>query len=422
MSRKSSNFVANYTKTRMKLTLLTISALFCAVGMNAAVNTIEVKVKNPASVARKNVPVVVKVEPSTTSALVTLNGKEIPCQLDDLDDDGIYDELAFLTDMAKKEKQTFKVTLSDQGEPRQYPVQTYGYLGIRDRGAKNQKHQKINSVTFPKDTNPYNYIFPHGAVMENDMVGFRVYCDHRQALDYYGHRNHKMDIAETAFYTTAEQRAQGYGEDVLYTGSTYGCGALHGWDAKENKAIMFENVRNRTQTVVCDGPVRCILDITNKAWRPYEGCKPVDIRTRYILYYGHRDVEVQVKFSRPVPDIALSTGIVDIVEGSEEFSDKAGLRGDWGRACAGNNPAVYDTITVGLGIYVPKQYYKSESRFTDGKERLPNQAYVQVVGTQTDELHYWFACTCDIETFGFKGKDEWFKWLKEWKKELELNN
>ncbi len=402
----------------MKKHLLTISAVLAAVvAAQAADKTLTVKVTNPSKTERRAVPVVIEVDDDVRSALVTLDGKEIPCQLDDLDDDGEFDELAFVTDMAKKEKQTFTVTLSEQGEPRKYENRTYGYLGIRDRSEKNQKHQRITSVTFPKDTNPYNYIFPHGAVMENDMVGFRVYADHRQSLDYYGHRNYKMDIAETAFYTTQEQRDKGYGEDVLYTGSTYGCGALHGWDGK--KSVMFENVRNRTQTVVCEGPVRTILDITNKAWQPYEGCKPVDIRTRYILYYGHRDVEVQVDFSRDVADIPLSTGIVDIVEGSTEFSDKAGLRGDWGRACAGNNPKVYDTITVGLGIFVPKQYYKADSHFTDGKDHLPNQAYVQVVGTKGDDMHYWFTCTCDIETFGFKDKDAWFKYLKEWKKELE---
>lgn len=403
----------------MTKTLL-IAALICAsTATMAADKTITVRLSNPSSTERKAVPVVIPVESDVTSALVTLNGKELPCQLDDLNDDGIYDELAFLTNLSKKEKQDITVTLSTTGSPRQYTTQTYGYLGIRDRqnDAKKQKHQAITSVTFPKDTNPYNYIYPHGAVMENDMVGFRVYCDHRQSIDYYGHRNFKMDVAETGFYTTQEQRDKGYGEDVLYTGSTYGCGTLHGWN--DTTAVMFENVRNRTQTVVCDGPVRCILDISNKAWRPYEGCKPVDIRTRYILYAGHRDVEVQVNFSRPVADVPLSTGIVDIVEGSTEFSDKSGLRGCWGRACAGNNPQVYDTITVGLGVYVPKMYYKSDSHFTDGKEHLPNQAYVEVVGTDTDNLHYWFASTCHIETFGFAGKEAWFEWLKSWKKELE---
>lgn len=403
--------------------LLTIIAILAggltahAAGAQQCNKIIEVVVKNPSSNPRKAVPVVLPVCEGTRGARVTINGKEIPNQLDDLNDDGIFDELAFVTDLAKKEKQTITVTLLTDESATKFENRTYGYLGIRDRSEKNQKHQRITSVTFPKETNPYNYIFPHGAVMENDMVGFRVYADHRQSLDYYGHRNYKMDIAETAFYTTQEQRDKGYGEDVLYTGSTYGCGALHGWDGK--KAVMFENVRNRTQTVVTEGPVRTILDITNKAWQPYEGCKPVDIRTRYILYYGHRDVEVQVQFSRPVADIPLSTGIVDIVEGSTEFSDKAGLRGDWGRACAGNNPKVYDTITVGLGIYVPKEYYKADAHFTDGKDHLPNQAYVQVVGTETDNLHYWFTCTCDIETFGFKGKKEWFDYLKCWKKELE---
>ena len=401
----------------MKRINLILMALAISLALSAAEKTFTVKVTNPASKEKKAVPVVISLNEEVASALVKQGDKEIPCQLDDLNDDGIYDELAFLTDMKKKEKQTFTVTLSTEGEPRTYNNQTYGYLGIRDRSAKNQKHQQIKSVTFPKETNPYNYIYPHGAVMENDMVGFRVYCDHRQSLDYYGHRQHKMDVKETGFYTTDEQRAAGFGEDVLYTGSTYGCGALHGWDGK--KAVMFENVRNRTQTVVCEGPVRCILDITNKAWRPYQGCKPMDITTRYILYYGHRDVEVQVRFSRNVPDVPLSSGIVDIIEGSEEYSDKAGLRGDWGRACAGNNPQVYDTITVGLGIYVPKQYYKADSHFTDGKERLPNQAYVQVMGTQTDKLNYWFTATCDIETFGFEGKEAWFDYLKEWKKDLE---
>lgn len=400
-----------------RLNLIIMMALAFVMTASAADRTLTVKVTNPTSKEKKAVPVVLTLDNEYASALVKLGDKEIPCQLDDLNDDGIYDELSFLTDMNKKEKQTFSVTLSTEGEPRKYQNQTYGYLGIRDRGAKNVKHQKITSVTFPKETNPYNYIYPHGAVMENDMVGFRVYCDHRQSIDYYGHRQLKMDADVTGFYTTNEQRAAGFGEDVLYTGSTYGCGALHGWDGKN--AVMFEKVRNRTQTVVCEGPVRCILDITNKAWRPYQGCKPVDITTRYILYYGHRDVEVQVRFSRNVADIPLSTGIVDIIEGSTEYTDKAGLRGDWGRACAGNNPQVYDTITVGLGIYVPKQYYKGDSHFTDGKERLPNQAYVQVVGTETDNLHYWFNATCDIETFGFENKEAWFAYLKEWKKELE---
>ena len=127
----------------MKKHLLTISAVLAAVvAAQAADKTLTVTVTNPSKTERRAVPVVIEVDDDVRSALVTLDGKEIPCQLDDLDDDGEFDELAFVTDMAKKEKQTFTVTLSEQGEPRKYENRTYGYLGIRDRSEKNQKHQR----------------------------------------------------------------------------------------------------------------------------------------------------------------------------------------------------------------------------------------------------------------------------------------
>ncbi len=397
--------------------LLTITAaLFTAIDAAASTTTTTVTVSNPSSTERKAVPVVMQLDDDVRTALVTLDGKEIACQLDDLDDDGQYDELVFLTDLQGKEKLTFKVELSDEGSPRDYSPKTFAYVGIRDRQSdpKKQQHQQIKSVTFPATTNPYNYIFPHGAVMENDMVGFRAYCDWRQSIDYYGHRQLKTDVKDTWFYASKEQKASGFGEDVLYTGSTYGCGALHGWDGQTS--VMFKNVRNSTQTVVAEGPVRTILDISNKGWKPVEGQPSTDIRTRYILYMGHRDVEVQVQFSRDVSDLPLSTGIVDI-PGSEKYSDNKGLRGCWGTAIAGNNPQVYDVRTVGLGVYVPEKYYKADAYFTDGKESLPNQAYAVVLGTSDDTVHYWFTATCDIESFGFPSSAEWFKHLQQWKQE-----
>lgn len=384
--------------------------------------TISVTLTNPSD-SRKAVPVVIPVSRGEwQSAHVTdKDGFELPTQIDDLNNDGQPDELSFVIFMKKKEKMTLNIVLSE--EPRKEDdhvvCNTFGYMAIRDRDkqAKKPKHQQIYDFTFPATTNPYNYIFPHGAVLESNLVGFRVYADHRQSIDMYGHKRPKCDIAETMFYPSAEQKAAGSGDDVLYTGSTYGCGALHGWDGE--KAIMFENVRNTTMRIVATGPVRTIVETINRGWKPVADALPVDVTTRYTIYADHRDVEAKVTFSRPVGDIPLSTGIVDIVEGSEEYTDKAGLRGCWGTACAGNNPKVYDTHTVGLGIYTPKEYYTKDAHFTDGKEHLPNQAYAQVLSTAGDNLHYWFTATCDMESYGFKNKKAWFKYLESWKKELD---
>lgn len=406
-----------------------------AAGINAvaAEKTMTVSVANTYAGQRKAVPVVVALDGTATSALVTLDGKEIPCQMDDLNDDGLYDELSFVTDMKKKEMQTFKVMLSDEGTPREYPAVCYGAIAIRDRAAKNQKHIPINSVTFPKSSNPYQYIFPHGAVMENDMVGFRAYCDHRQSIDYYGHQQLKADIAETAFYPTEEQKAAGAGDDVLWTGSTFGCGTMHAWDAKKGWTIMYNNVRNTTVEVVAAGAVRTVLRLTNRAWQPVESLKPVDVVTTYTLYAGHRDVQVDVRFSHPVEGLPLAVGTVDIADpkGAEEHSDCKGLRACWGSAWAGNNPKVYGIHTVGLAVNVPEQYYKGETRFSDmekekigtlneksGKLNMPNQALADIVGTDGDRINYWFAATCDLESFGFKDSKAWFDHVDQWKKEL----
>ncbi len=401
-------------------------ALILLLGTTSAMSaelTLTVKLTNSQSVAREAVPVSVPIDSPLVSRLggpvmsATVSGADgdLPYQLDDLDDDGIYDELFFLTDMPRKSKQSITVTFSTVGTPAVFPSGVYGSLSIRDRSSKNPKHLPITSLTVPASSNPYQYVFPHGPLLESEYVGFRIYCDHRQSVDYYGHRQKQVELPETAFYPSKEQKSNGYGDDVLYTGSTYGCGTMHGWDGATS--VMFQNVRSRTYTLLASGPLRTIIQTVNKAWRVTESSLPVDVTTRYILCARHRDVKVEVRFSRPVPDLQLSTGVTDIV-GSEAITDKSGLRGCWGTACAGNNPKVYDTHTVGLAVCVPREYYRGDAHFTDGKGQLPNQAYVALLSTSTDRLHYWFTATCDLETFGFADSKAWSDYLHSWKRSL----
>lgn len=403
------------------------TALLLVVAIPAVSKTITLKITNPLSVKREAVPVVLPLDEAYATALVTINGKEIPYQLDDLDDDGVFDELCFLTDMKKKETQTVTVTLENEGTPRTYTTRVYGSISVRDRSAKDPKHLPIRSLTVPAESNPYQYVFPHGPLMESELVAFRIYADHRQSVDYYGHRMKQLELAETAFYPSKEQKAANYGDDVLYTGSTYGCGTLHGWNG--TTSVMYDDVRSRTYTLRAEGPLRTIIETVNKAWRVTKDAKPVDVRTRYILYAGHRDVVVDIKFSRPVSDLSLSTGVTDII-GSEKLSDGKGLLGCWGTALAGNNPKVYEDHTVGLAVCVPPVNFKSESYFSDtpkdkagkmgdnGKLIMPNQAYAAILSVPTDSLQYWFTATCDLETFGFADSKAWMEHLTQWKTEL----
>ena len=72
--------------------------LFFVLGLTATVSaqrTFTVNVENPMATERTDQPVVISLKTMGTvqSALVTLGGNEIPCQLDDLDQDERFDEL-----------------------------------------------------------------------------------------------------------------------------------------------------------------------------------------------------------------------------------------------------------------------------------------------------------------------------------------
>lgn len=88
--------------------------------MAYAEQTIKVTVENPTKDVRMDAPVVIQLanlDIDVRSAMVIDGEKEIPCQLDDLNADKRFDELCFTTDLGKREKKTFEVTLYDKGNP-----------------------------------------------------------------------------------------------------------------------------------------------------------------------------------------------------------------------------------------------------------------------------------------------------------------
>ena len=393
--------------------------LSCFFATTMAEETFSVSIKNTAALAKADVPVVLKLKEYATeiskvkSAMVTINGVEVPCQLDDIDRDGIYDELCFLTDLKKHEKKLFTVTLYDDGKPREYAPRTYSELLLRNPKVKikNKHNIYLKEMTVDRGVDPYQSVHHHGIAFESELVAFRIYFDHRQTVDAYGKFHKQLEIKDTQFYTDADQKAAGYGDDVLWVGSSYGVGALRGWDGTNQ--LMLEDVDSRTQRVIAQGPVRSIIELVDENWRPTPSAKPVTMTTRYTIYGGHRDVDVDIFFNHTAKDYEFATGIIN-VKGSKEFSDNEGLRGCWGSdwPVGVKDTAGHKIETVGLGIIIPKKYIRKE---------MPADKvnYTYVVGTDNDELHYKYIFASDNEDFGVHSAEDWFKLLKAWKKEIE---
>ena len=372
-----------------------------------AQQTITVCVSNPSMTARTDEPVVISLAPfgDICSALITAEGQEIPCQLDDLDQNDTYDELCFLTDLKGKETKKYEVKLFNDGEPRPYPARVFAEMLIRnDKVKEKNKHNNfIESITARGDcANSYNIQHHHGVDFESELNGIRIYFDKRQTLDLYGKFQKRLELEATQFYTQPDQKTEGYGDDVLWVGNTFGLGAFRGWDGKE--PTMIDPVRSRTQRIISYGPLRTIVELFDRGWQG------VNMTIRYTQYGGHRDTDVDVFFNKDVSDRLFSTGIIN-VKGSEEFSDKQGLRACWGTDWPSSDTINWKRETVGLGICIPMKYVRRE-------EVANKDNYAFVVGTDNNHLSYKVIYCSDNETFGYHSSKEWFEFLQEWKKDV----
>lgn len=392
-----------------------------------AQKTMDVMLCNNTKTVRKDVPNVVNlkgIDMEVKSAIVTINGKEIPSQLDDIDNDGTFDELAFTADIAPKTKLTARIELSDGGEPRPYPARTHAQLILRNNKVKiKNKHDiYVRELSVTGSSNPFQTVHHHGPAFESELVAYRLYFDKRQTMDLYGKYKKQLEIAQTQFYPDSTQKANGYGDDVLWVGNTFGLGAVRGWDGKDPR--MLDDLKYRTMRVVAQGPVRAIVEIVDQDWNTYNNdCARVTMTTRYTIYAGHRDCQVDLFLRRPAKGLKLATGIIN-VKGSEELTDHHGLRGCWGTdwPVAPKDSAGHKPETVGLGIYIPSKYVVKE--LPANKDNYPFvignfDDYSSPIGNYASHLRYYITFTSTNETFGPGSKSAWFKYLKQWSAELD---
>ena len=405
----------------MKKTLFSLLVLLAALVAQAQ-TALKVSVSNPLSVRRTAVPVTIQLEQPVRSALVVdSRGEEQPCQLDDLDNDGRYECLSFIVaEIGGKKTLDYSVTLSNEGQPRAYTPQVYAEMMLTNKKIKSSNKQDlyISSLTVDNGTNPYWMLHHHGPAFENDMVAYRIYFDERQTVDIYGKYRRALELRDTQFYPDSEQKAAGYGDDVLWVGKTFGVGAMRGWN--KGAMQMLQDVESRTLSVVSRGPLRTVVKVVDKGWNPRypDTCTPderIDMTTYYTLYAGRRDCQVDIIFSRDASRLQLSTGLVNVKQ-SREYSDGRGLRGCWGTdwPVSEKDSVGHKRETVGLGICLPSTNVISE---------LPadKDNYSFVVGNIATSMRYHITFASDNETFpeGIHSAKAFFDYLKDWKRDIE---
>lgn len=382
---------------------------FNLIKVEAEVATFHIRITNSWDIEKKGEPIVFKLQDfgvdfSIRSSKVYIEGKEIASQLDDLNGDGILDELVFIVDIPSKTTQNIQLEFSSAEIPNTYCSKVYAEMLLSNPSGE---HIPIQSLTIPTSSLVYNHLHHHGPAFESELVAYRIYFDKKQTVDIYGKFNKQLEIERSQFYPTDEQLQQGFGDDVLLVGNSCGLGTLKGWNGKQ--ATHIENARAFTETIRAYGPIRTVVDIISHDWHYQNSILQMNIR--YILYAGHRDCEVQVSFNEPLDKKLFCTGLLQIKD-SYFYSNHRGCMALWGTHWPVNDTIKYAKETVGLAISLPEEIVYGET------EDSVNHLYV-IKPNHITSFTYHVVFTSKKETFGFIDEKEWFRYVSQWDKQLK---
>lgn len=218
----------------------------------------------------------------------------------------------------------------------------------------------------------YHSLHHHGVAVESELMAYRIYFDKKQTIDPYCKRTPQLELAQSYWYPNDSLLAAGYGDDILRVSGTVGVGSVKYWNGK--KMVHFENVAERSQRIVRQSRNSATIEVAVKDWKPSDlqtnGQSPSNLQTgeakhgfdltvQYTMRAGHRDMRCDVKASEPVEGLCTGVQTIPAKGGKDTISiilPNGVLLASWGTDWPVNDSAKYAKETVGLGVFIPKQF------------------------------------------------------------------
>ena len=265
------------------------------------------------------------------------------------------------------------------------------------------RYPKINSIEFQGDVpqlSSYDAIYGHGAMWENEWIGFRVYVDYRQSVDLYGKKTAQMELDSINFYSSRDLMAKGFGEDILYVGSSIGAGSFRGYEG--NKPTFVQPVSARGQRVLNEGPDSAVVEIYARDWQ-YQG-KTLQFRQRFTALRGKREVQVDVWIEGCSDRDIFCTGVQKLESDNMGYTDRRGVVASWGSNVP--DKAQKDLVErLGMAVRVDRQ------NLVEVREDDLN--YLCLVHPVRGHIRYWLAAASDMQQKdGYHSSSDWFSWVR----------
>ena len=212
----------------------------------------------------------------------------------------------------------------------------------------------------------YHQLHHHGVAVESELMAYRIYFDKKQTIDVYCKRTPRLELATSYWYPNDSLLAENYGDDILRVSGTVGVGTVKYWN---NKLYHIEDVGERQQWIVSQTRNKATIAVCDIDWTVPDGKQDdpetrqiVNLRAEYTMRAGHRDMRCDVKVSDRIE--GLCTGVQTIpAKGPNDQSqithiqlENGVLLASWGTDWPVNDTIKYAKETVGLGVFIPKEF------------------------------------------------------------------
>jgi len=279
-------------------------------------------------------------------------------------------------------------------------AQVHAHMKLWDR---KYRYPKINNIEFQGDVpqlSSYDAVYGHGAMWENEWIGFRVYVDYRQSVDLYGKKTAQMELDSINFYSSRDLMAKGFGEDILYVGPSIGAGSFRGYDG--GKPTFVEPVRARGQRVLNEGPDTAIVEIYATDWKYRD--MTLQFRQRFTALRGKREVQVDVWLEGCSDREVFCTGVQKLESANEGYTDRRGVVASWGANVPDKEQK--DLVErLGIAVRVDRQ------NLVEVREDELN--YLCLVRPVRGHIRYWLAAASDMQQQGgYHSANDWFQWVR----------
>lgn len=321
------------------------------------------------------------------------SGADIPPQqLDDLDGDGRWDELAVLLDVAAEADVVLTVTHTDSSAYPDFPARTGVRLGVLTDG----EYRDVTEHVRPKTHKAHDPLYHvEGVSWENDRVGFRNYFDERNGKDIFGKRVPDL-VLDTVGLGSGYHELKDWGLDILKVGNSLGAGALGAY--VDGKPVRLTGSESATFRLLTRGPVRSVFTLTYRGWPVGEDS--VDLIETITVTPGNDYYHSRIEITKSAAGLDLITGIVNLQSDT--------VYADWG----GTDLAAFGTwdrqsyVEDGLGMAVihPAAARAELKTAPEEGEGITQTFYGVFPNVHERPLQFWFLA-------GWEGSDEAFSQL-----------